>query len=66
MAVEHVAVVSLNYDENTYDPQSTCYETVLKFHIWLKEMFCNSICLALMENQDESAAVLTSGVFGTH
>ena len=28
-------------------------------------MFSNSICLGLIENEDESAAVLISGVFVT-
>ena len=31
IAFDHVAVNSLNYDENTCDKQSTCYETVLRF-----------------------------------
>ena len=31
IAFDHVAVYSLNYDENTCDRQSTCYQTVLRF-----------------------------------
>ena len=42
-----------------------CYQTVLRFHIWLKETFSNSVCLALIENEDESAAVLVLAVFIT-
>ena len=42
-----------------------CYQTVLRFHICLKEMFSNLIFLGLMENFDESAAVLISAVIVT-
>ena len=66
MAIEHVAQISLNYDENTCDRETRSYQTVLRFHIWLKEMFPNSIYLGLIENYDESAAALISAVFGTH
>ena len=50
MAFGHVAGNYLNYNENTCDRQSTCYQTVLRFQIWLTEMFSNSICLLLMGN----------------
>ena len=33
--------------------------------MWLTGMFSNLICLGLMENKDESAAVLISAVFLT-
>ena len=33
MASEHVAGNCLNYDENTCDRQSTCYQRVLRFQI---------------------------------
>ena len=33
MAFEHVAGNSLNYDENTCDLQSPCYQTVLRLQI---------------------------------
>ena len=33
MAFGHVAGISLNYDQNTCDPQSMCYQTVLRFLI---------------------------------
>ena len=33
MAFEHVAGNSVNYNENTCDGQSTCYQTVLKFQV---------------------------------
>ena len=65
MVFEHVARISVNYDENTSDRQSTCYQTVVRFHIWIKQMFCNSICGGLMENKDESAVVLISAAFVT-
>ena len=65
MAFKHVAGISLNCNENTYDRQSTRYQTVLWFQTSLKEMFSNSICLGLMENYDESAAVVISAVFVT-
>ena len=58
MPFEHVAGISLSYYENTYDRQSTCYETVIRFHILVKEMFSNSIFLVFLENKDESAALL--------
>ena len=63
MAFEHVAGISLNDDENTFQPESTCYQAVLRFYIWIKEMFSNSIICGLMENYDESAAVLILPVF---
>ena len=65
MAFEHVARICFNYDENTFDLQSTCYQTVTKFQISRKEMFSNAICRGLMENLDESAAVLIPAVFGS-
>ena len=63
---KHVAGISLNSHEETCDQQSPCYQTVLGFHTRLKEMFSNSICLGIMENYDEGAAVLISAVFVTH
>ena len=33
MAFEPVARTCLNYDENTCDRQSTCYQTILRFQI---------------------------------
>ena len=65
MALEHVAGTSLDDDENTCDRQSTCYQTVLRFDIWLKEIFSDSICLGLMKNKHESNAVLISAAFCT-
>ena len=63
MAFEHIAGMCLNYDENGFERQSTFYQAVLRFHIWLKEMFPNSNFCGLMENYDESAGVLFSPVF---
>ena len=50
MVFEHADGISFHYDDNTCDRQSMCYQTVLRFHIWLKEMFCNNIYLGFMEN----------------
>ena len=33
MVIEHVAGISLNYEENTLYQQSPCYQTVLTFQI---------------------------------
>ena len=46
MAFEHVGGISLSYDENTCDPQSTCYQTVPRLHIWLEEIFLTQFVLA--------------------
>ena len=62
---KHVAGISLNSHKETCDQQSRCYQTVLGFHTWLKEMFFNSVCLGIMKNYDESAAVLILAVFVT-
>ena len=37
MVFERVPGIYVNYDENTCDRQSTCYQTVVKFQISLKE-----------------------------
>ena len=50
VAFEHVSGISLNIDKNTCEPQSMCYETVLRFNIWIKEMVSNSIVFVIMEN----------------
>ena len=57
-----VAVISLNYDENTCDQQLTCYQTLLRFHIGQTQMFSDSFCLGLMENQDKRPAKQVSAV----
>ena len=57
IAFEAVAGISLIYDENTYDRQSTCYQTVVRFRIWQREIFSNSISPTLIENWDKSAVV---------
>ena len=62
IAFEHVSGISRNSDENIWERQSTCYQTVLKFYISQKEMFSHCICLGLMKNYDESAGVLVSAV----
>ena len=58
MTFEHIAGISLNYDDNPCGRQSTCYQTVLRFQMRLQEMFSNSISVGLMENYDKSAGVL--------
>ena len=50
MTFEHIARISLKYDKNTCDWQSTCYQTAVRFQIWLREILPNSICLGLMES----------------
>ena len=66
MAFKHVAGISLNSDENTFYRQSTYYQSVLRFHICLKEIFSSSISFGIIENYEKSAAVHTSAVFVTH
>ena len=62
---EAVAVIFQIYDENTCDLEWTCYQTVLRFQIWLREMFLRSIYPTLMENWDKSFVVQVQAVFGT-
>ena len=65
MAFEHVAGISLNYDKQICERQSTCYQKVLRFHIWLKAIFSDWRFFGLTKKLDESAAVLISAVFFT-
>ena len=65
MAFENVAGYCPNYDENTCDRQSTCYQTDLRLKIWLTEIFSNSVSLGLMEIYDKGPAVEISAVFET-
>ena len=65
IAFEAVTGIFLNYDKNASDRQSTCYETLVRFHIWLRDMFSNVICLGLMESHHKSAVLQVSAVFGT-
>ena len=65
MAFEHVVRNLINHDESTYDRQSTCYETFLRFQIWLTEMFYSLRFLWLMENLDKSGAMEIWRVFWT-
>ena len=58
MTFQHVSGISLNYDDNIWERQSRCYKTVLKFHLWEKEMFSNWIWPGLIENSDVSSALL--------
>ena len=48
IASELVAGIFLNYAKNACDRPSTCWQTVLRFHIWLREMSSNSNCLGLI------------------
>ena len=43
MAFEPFARSYLYYEENSSNRQSTCYQTVIRSHIWLREMFSNSV-----------------------
>ena len=52
MAFEPVVGSYLNYDENTWNRQSRCCQTVLRLKI-----FSNLMCATLMENSDEGLAV---------
>ena len=52
-------------NENTYDRQSTCYQTVLRFQISLSESFSNSMCVGSMERSDKTARIVVSAVFNT-
>ena len=49
MTFEHLAEIFLNYDENTCNRQSACYQTLQRFKIWRTEIFPNTIFVALME-----------------
>ena len=57
IAFQPIAGISLIYDEDTCDRQPTCYQTVPRFGIWLKDMFSNSICPILIENCNKTAGV---------
>ena len=65
MAFEIVAVNSEYCYRNTRHRQLMFEQTVLKFHIRLKQTFCNSIYLELTRKEGNTAAVLISAVFGT-
>ena len=64
IAFETVAGVFFIFDENTCDRQSTCYQTILRFHISEREIFSNSTYRRLFENLEKSTAVQVSAVFG--
>ena len=42
MAFEPFTGTYLCYEENSFDWQSTCYQTVLRSQIWLRQMFPSS------------------------
>ena len=64
-AFESVPWIYLHYGENTCDQQSACYQTVLRFQIWLRDIFSNSISLELMESLEKSAAMQILSVSAT-
>ena len=66
IAFEPVAGKSLIYDENTCGCQTSCYQTLLRLWIGLREMLSSSNSPTFMENWDKSAAVYASAVLGTH
>ena len=43
MLFEPVAGTCLYYEENSCDPQSRCYQAVLRSQIWVREDFYNSV-----------------------
>ena len=47
---ELVAKISLKSSKKRCDWSSTCWKTVLRFQIWLRQMLFDWICLRLMEN----------------
>ena len=49
-AFEHTPGIFLQSDEKTCGRLSTCWKTLLRFQIWLRQLFSNSICLTLMES----------------
>ena len=65
MPFQQVSWISLNYHENSCERQSTCYQTVLRFDIWLKQVFSNSIYLGSMEIDDQKVDVVISAVIIT-
>ena len=65
IAFKPVGGISLIYDKNICDRQSTFYQRVLGFRIRLREIFYTSICPRLKENWDKCAAVELSAVPGT-
>ena len=65
MAVEQVAEIFFSNNENTYDPHSTCYQTVLKFQISLRETSLNSMCVGSKVSSGKSAFMVVSAVFNT-
>ena len=65
-AFEFVLRKSAFSDGNTCHRESTCYQTLWKFQMWLRQTFSNSIYLEVVEKEENSDAVLTSAVFRTH
>ena len=50
MMFERVVEIYVNYDKNTCDRQSTCYQPLLTFQIWPKaEISSNSIFAGFLE-----------------
>ena len=52
-------------DGNTCHRKLTCYETVWRFQMWLRQTFSKSIYPEFMEKQENSGALLRSAVFRT-
>ena len=62
-AFEVIAGISAYCVGNTCHRESTCYQTVRRFQMWLSQTFSNSIYLEFVEKEENSGAVLTSAVF---
>ena len=56
---------SCNIEEDTCHSQSMCWQTPLRFHLTLREMFRESTCIKLMKNHDKSTLMEISQVFRT-
>ena len=65
IAFESVETDSHNPKEDTCHWQSMCYETPLRFKIWLREKFSKSYSLRVMKKCDESALLQILQMFGT-
>ena len=53
------------YEENTCHRQSLCSETILRFHISLRETFSKSFLLIMMKKFEKGAVMQISQLFGT-
>ena len=64
-AFQPVPGISFIYKVNTCDLEWTCYQTVLRFRIWIREIFSKSLCSRLIKNWDKSVVLYVPAVFGS-